>query len=359
MERGSVSAYACVGRGGVARCRGRGGGGGIARASIGQAFPQNMAKSRRMGNGRGAGCLALMCVACSTGPGSAGRWGHGCHPRALCISEASPFSSPCLTLRLRGGNRVTGFKRRENTGLAGSRRIHSIMRPRNARRRAERLEQARASAGDAAAVGEMEGDEGDPRSLDAETNPVNRNLFRRNMGEWVVAMDNFKKAHPALYEEELNTRADAEACFFVRQWREALELPDDDEEELDKRMNDPDWIRKRGIAHYNLAMCHDTGFVVGMSEKKPEVAYAHYLAAAELGHPEAMCCVGSSLMYGNGVAQDVDAAAEWYVRAALEGHVDGSYDAMFNLGTTTLMPLSMSRFACMRVAALVFVRAYF
>ena len=254
---------------------------------------------------------------------------------------------------------MTGFKRRENTGLAGSRRIHSIMRPRNARRRAERLEQARASAGDAAAVAGMEGDEGDPRSLDAETNPVNRNLFRRNMGEWVVAMDNFKKAHPALYEEELNTRADAEACFFVRQWREALELPDDDEEELDKRMNDPDWIRKRGIAHYNLAMCHDTGFVVGMSEKKPEVAYAHYLAAAELGHPEAMCCVGSSFMYGNGVAQDVDAAAEWYVRAALEGHVDGSYDAMFNLGTTTLMPLSMSRFACMRVAALVFVRAYF
>ena len=84
-------------------------------------------------------------------------------------------------------------------------------------------------------------------------------------------------------------------------------------------------------------MCHDTGYGVGMSQKNPVTAFQHYLgtqfsrftstkvqiltekavvAAAELGHVEAMCCAGSCYMYAKGVAADVVKAVDLYVRAA-------------------------------------------
>jgi TPR repeat protein len=40
------------------------------------------------------------------------------------------------------------------------------------------------------------------------------------------------------------------------------------------------------------------------------------VAAAELGHVEAMCCAGSCYMYGKGVGADVVKAVDLYVRAA-------------------------------------------
>jgi len=240
--------------------------------------------------------------------------------------ESSRLTSgrlPARPLRLRGGHRVTGFKRRESLDkMRTSRRIHSMGRPRAERKRAaarERLQEEADAQADPDAGAEV-----DP--------PANRNLFRRNMGEWAVEISQFKREHPAVFEEEYNTRVDSEIRFMVGRWQETIEMPDDDEEELDKRTRHPDWIKKRGISHYNLAMCHDTGYGVGMSQRSPDKAFRHYLAAAELGHSEAMCCAGSCLMYGKGVARDVAAAVEWYILAAQEGSEDASYDAMFNLG---------------------------
>jgi len=33
-------------------------------------------------------------------------------------------------------------------------------------------------------------------------------------------------------------------------------MPEEDEEELDKRLRHPEWIKKRAIAHYNLVRPH-------------------------------------------------------------------------------------------------------
>lgn len=248
----------------------------------------------------------------------------------LAPETSSPRPGPIVQqLRLRGGHRLVGFKRRDNIDkVRTSRRIHSIARPRNERKRAERrarLQEEVDNARNASA------DDDDIQDVQ-QPPPANRDLFRRNMGEWVVEIQNFKKEHPAVYEEEFNTRVDAEARYMIRQWQETVQMPEDDEEELDKRTRHPDWIKMRGISHYNLGMCHDTGYGVGMSQRSPTTAFQHYLASAELGHVEAMCCAGSCLMYGKGVHRNVEEAVEWYVRAAMEGSVDGSFDAMFNLG---------------------------
>ena len=224
---------------------------------------------------------------------------------------------PFEQLRLRGGHRNTGFKRRKALEkFHTSRRIHSIYRPRSARKAAER-QRARLEAEECAGKSQgLAGDASPGENAAEQPRTVNRNLFRRNMGELLVDIEKFRKAHPHVYEEELNTRLDTQARHFVDRWRETLEMPEDDEEELDRWQRHPDWIKRRGIAHYNLAMCHDTGYVVGTSQISATTAFFHYHAAAELGHVEAMCCTGSCYMYGRGVSRDVALAADWYVRAA-------------------------------------------
>ena len=262
--------------------------------------------------------------------GAAAAWPRACAAleaagAAKLHAAASPL--PAVQLRLRGGHRMAGFKRRRaSEKVRTSRRIHSMFRPRNARKHAERTsarleDEERAHAHgreDAAAAAEQ------PR-------PVNRNLHRRNMAELLVDIEKFRKAHPQVYEEERNTCIDTQARHFVERWQETLEVPED-EEELDRWERHPEWVKRRGIAHYNLAMCHDTGFVVGLRQTSAEIAFSHYRAAAKLGHVEAMCCTGSCYMYGQGVERDVALATEWYIRAAQEGSDEGSYDAMFNLG---------------------------
>ena len=285
---------------------------------------RGMSAVRQAGAGRP--CVATASGMATGGGGGVLKWGFA--------GEASGEGArPCPTtrqLRLRGGHRAQGVKRRDTIDkVRTSRRIHSIARPRNARKAAERRARMQEEAASARNVSSgVDGGQG------AEEPPkaVNRDLFRRNMGEWVVEIAKFKKEHPAVYEEELNTRIDSEVRYMIRQWRETIQMPTDDEEELDIRTCHPDWVKMRAISHYNLAMCHDTGFGVGMSQRSAVTSFQHYLAAAELGHPEAMCCAGSCFMYGKGVQRDVEAAVGWYLRAAMEGSAEGSYDAMFNLG---------------------------
>ena len=239
---------------------------------------------------------------------------------------------PATQLRLRGGHRMGGFKRRRaSEKVRTSRRIHSMLRPRNARKHAERV-RARLEDEERARAHDVKDDDAAAADAAAEQpRPVNRNLFRRNMGELLVDIEKFKKAHPQVYEEERNTCIDTQARHWVERWQETLVMPED-EEELDRWERHPERVKRRGIAHYNLAMCHDTGYVVGTRKRSAETAFSHYRAAAELGHVEAMCCTGSCYMYGQGVQQDVALATDWYIRAAKEGSDEGSYDAMFNLG---------------------------
>ena len=40
-----------------------------------------------------------------------------------------------------------------------------------------------------------------------------------------------------------------------------------------RRLHHPDWIRMRGISHYNLAMCYETGYAVGLSQANATVVF--------------------------------------------------------------------------------------
>jgi len=105
-----------------------------------------------------------------------------------------------------------------------------MVRPRNERKRVEREERARLLAedktkGNATDAGESDsGNDPATHTTATEEEPkhVNFNLFRRNMGEWLVEIAAFKKAYPAVYEEEYNTRIDAETALYIHRWREVL-----------------------------------------------------------------------------------------------------------------------------------------
>ena len=117
-----------------------------------------------------------------------------------------------------------------NYALDTHTRTCSMVRPRNERKRVEREERARLLAedktkGNATDAGESDsGNDPATHTTATEEEPkhVNFNLFRRNMGEWLVEIAAFKKAYPAVYEEEYNTRIDAETALYIHRWREVL-----------------------------------------------------------------------------------------------------------------------------------------
>lgn len=67
-------------------------------------------------------------------------------------------------------------------------------------------------------------------------------------------------------------------------------------------------------AHFDLAVCYETGRGVRKSEAS---AYRHYLAAALYGDADAFHEVGRCLYHGIGSARDRKSAAVWLDRAEL------------------------------------------
>jgi TPR repeat protein len=65
-------------------------------------------------------------------------------------------------------------------------------------------------------------------------------------------------------------------------------------------------------AHYDLAVCYETGKGVGKSLKR---AFQHYMQAAQQGHDKAAHSVGRMYFHGIGVRKDRAAADIWLDRA--------------------------------------------
>lgn len=62
-----------------------------------------------------------------------------------------------------------------------------------------------------------------------------------------------------------------------------------------------------------------------LHQGKTTTAYNHLLAAAQLGHLQAQVEVGNCYRTGSGVARDLKAAAEWYLKAAQQGEPNAQY----------------------------------
>ena len=59
-----------------------------------------------------------------------------------------------------------------------------------------------------------------------------------------------------------------------------------------------------------------------------EMALKHYIIASNLGHVEALCCIGLLYQYGRGVSKDEETAIEYYNKAKELG----SANAVFLIG---------------------------
>lgn len=59
-----------------------------------------------------------------------------------------------------------------------------------------------------------------------------------------------------------------------------------------------------------------------------EMALKHYIIASNLGHVEALCCIGLLYQYGKGVSKDAKTAIEYYNKA----RELGSANAVFLIG---------------------------
>jgi uncharacterized protein len=71
-------------------------------------------------------------------------------------------------------------------------------------------------------------------------------------------------------------------------------------------------------AHFDLAVCYETGEAVKKNEAK---AYLHYLAAALNGDLDSLGEVGRCLFHGVGTGRDRKAAEVWFRRADAMGVV--------------------------------------
>lgn len=59
-----------------------------------------------------------------------------------------------------------------------------------------------------------------------------------------------------------------------------------------------------------------------------EMALKHYIIASNLGHVEALCCIGLLYQYGKGLSKDAKTAIEYYNKA----RAIGSANAVFLIG---------------------------
>jgi len=135
--------------------------------------------------------------------------------------------------------------------------------------------------------------------------------------------------HAPRYDDQGN-EVDNKICPFCR-----IPTPYTDEEAIErekKRLEADD-----PIAIYNQGVCYEQG-----SDGYPQnydKALELYCRAAELGHIDAYCNIGSAYIYGRGVEIDIKKASHYWELAAMRGEVV----ARHNLGIDEARAGNMDR----------------
>lgn len=88
-------------------------------------------------------------------------------------------------------------------------------------------------------------------------------------------------------------------------------------------------------AYVMLGVYSDFGIVV---RKKPEIAFARYKTAADLGNPTAMFNIATMYLSGQGIEPDANEAVKWFTKSAENGNSEAAY----NLGVMYLKGIGIN-----------------
>lgn len=93
-------------------------------------------------------------------------------------------------------------------------------------------------------------------------------------------------------------------------------------------MNTEDSTRiEKANRHFDMANSYEKG--INVDYQNYDLALKHYKIAANLGHVEALCCIGIMYQFGKGVSKNIELALEYYYEAKSKG----SANAVFLLGS--------------------------